>query len=389
MSQFLGLLEPLICMLKITGPSVDETWARIVKSECICRHFQDLSFCSYEVSVWACLCSWTKNSSLEWKHINHKKCLQVTWRVVPGCNASPLALSLPCLGLQLCSKKILSLVLIPVSSRTEPGLLLGGTSFFPQRDGLHTIENNASMAINKISQIKVNPFCSPSVIPLCWNVQREPRDSYGRVKLQYLFWRWAEVKIHIQSDHFTHVYYRLEYFLGTWCIWLHWKSSCFLFCFCFWLFVVVVCLFVCLFWLDVVLAPKMRDVDGVLYFEAFFRADQADPLLFHFQLPESCLLLVLKSPTDCRSCREELCSATCSPCSIPSLGAPLVYREDVVNFLLSALLRRTACGWDDLQLWCFVVVLLLPPIILRAVVHRVYNGILSLTLLRLISPRTM
>lgn len=54
-SQFLGLLEPLICMLKITGPYVDKTWARIVKFECICRHFQDLSFCNYEVSVWACL----------------------------------------------------------------------------------------------------------------------------------------------------------------------------------------------------------------------------------------------------------------------------------------------------------------------------------------------
>lgn len=51
----LGLLEPLICMLKITGPSVDETWARIVEFECICRHFQDLSLCNYEVSVWACL----------------------------------------------------------------------------------------------------------------------------------------------------------------------------------------------------------------------------------------------------------------------------------------------------------------------------------------------
>lgn len=150
----------------------------------------------------------------------------------------------------------------------------------------------------------------------------------------------------------------------------------------------LLCCFWVVFWLDVVLPPKMRDVDGVLYFEVLSRADQADRLLSHFQLPKSCLLQVLKSPTDCRSCREELCSATCSSCSIPSPGAPLVCREDVVNFL-STLLRRTACGWDNLQLWCFAVTLLLPPVILHAVVHKVRNGILSLTLLRLISSRTM
>lgn len=52
-----------------------------------------------------------------------------------------------------------------------------------------------------------------------------------------------------------------------------------------------------------VLAPGMRDV-GAMYFQAFFRAEQADQLLLHLQLPRSCMLQVLKSRADRRTCRD-------------------------------------------------------------------------------------
>lgn len=53
-----------------------------------------------------------------------------------------------------------------------------------------------------------------------------------------------------------------------------------------------------------VLAPGMRDVGAMLCFQAFFRAEQADQLLLHLQLPRSCLLQVLKSRADRRTCRD-------------------------------------------------------------------------------------
>lgn len=53
--------------------------------------------------------------------------------------------------------------------------------------------------------------------------------------------------------------------------------------------------------------------------------------------------------------------------------------QDVANLPVSTLTGRTACTDDDLQVCCFVVKLLLPPVISHTLPHRVFNSILGLT----------